>query len=252
MENLRNYDNFLSGLNFAKIKSDKNTTLFLEGMMTEKEWKEYCNDSLNESWWDDMKNWFSEKIISKLKSIYEAVMNGVAGAYLKIKAIIDTIVNGISGFKQKHPILFKVIVTFIVAALVIIFFIITSNSAKAGEPAKNSTMMWEYANGIINNYSNDPSSTVDKNLLMHAQAYCMDMKDGILGNEGIDWAKEKLPEIEKIVNIATKNFDTLSQEAMKGDKNAGSFIIKMCEQGKEFISFIHEHIGGRERIALGK
>ena len=249
MENLKNYEKFLVLENFKNIKSDRNTILYLEGRMTRKEYEMYCYESLNEGiteWWGDIKKWFAEKVISKIKAIYETIMNGLAGAYLKVKSIIDAIISSITAFKTKHPILFKVIITFIIVCMILIFMIITANSAKAGNPGGGETkslpMMWDYANGLISNYSKDPSITIDKNLLMHAQAYCMDMKDGIAGNEGIDWTKENLPKIKEIVDLATKSFDSATQQALQGDKNAGSFIMQMVEQGKQFISVVHEHV----------
>ena len=257
---MKNFNDFLKMNSFDNINSDKTTNLYLEGLISEPQWEKYIFESLNENlnenlisdWYGQMKTWVTEKIIPSLKSFYEKIMNNTAGAYLKLKSFLDTILGYIDKFKKNHPILFKVIIFIIIVILVMILLILTSKQASAGEPAKNSAMMWDYANGLINNLVNDPTVGTDKNLLLHAQAYCADMKDGILGNQGVDWGKENLPKIKEIVDMATKSFNELSQQALQGDKGKADFIIKMVEQGQQFMNFVHEHIGNIQKIAFLK
>jgi len=252
MYNLKTFENFLNELKFDSIKSDRNTNLFLEGVISEKQWKEQFFNNLNENWFEDIKKWFVDKILSSLKSIYEKVLDNIAIGYLKVKSIIDSVVQGIEKFKKNHPIIWWIVIITIVISVVIFLLILTAQQAKAGETPEKSALQWNYAIGLIDNLitKSDDMSFDKLNLLMHTKAYCMDMRDGLLGKNGIDWNAENLDKIKGVVDIAIKSFNEVKQTASAGNKGDQRFIMEMIDKGSQFVSYIHQHSIGLEKITF--
>lgn len=249
MRTIKKYGDFLLEYNFRSIDTDKQTALFLEGSITEEEWN--TGNSLDESLASEAEKWVVDKVLSKLKAVYEATIKKTTkNLFSKIRVVMDAVWKAILFIKKElHPVLWKACIVLFIIVMILLFTALTAKGAEGGETAKNLAIMWDYAIGFFDTLNSDKTS-IDTNMLLHAQAYCMDMKDGILGNEGIDWAQERKDEIEKMVDLAKQNFEELSKKAMDGDKATGAYIMKMIEKGREFVGFVHQHVGNVKIIQL--
>lgn len=206
MKRIDSYDDFFKKLH--SVKEDKMTILFLEGIISEKDYDLYLEGVVNEGW-KEIKDWVVNKIVSPLKTAYDWVFNQIVkGAFTGLK-ILDyitkiyyKIVNFIEKFKEKNPKTYKFIkyalLVLTILIILILYFYLTSQNAAAGEwvSAKDLQKASEKAakmqqhqdeiNAAIGWIKDRASQQLQegnvegKDLLKTAAGYLQDLKDGKL------------------------------------------------------------------------
>ena len=214
-----------------------NTQLLLEGKISRLEYSNHIQ-TLEEGLMDILKKgkdavvkWFKENILTKLVTFIKKAAKGV-------KEELDIIIFGmkkllalVTKFKDKHPVLFKVIV---IGLFIVVLLVISTASAQAQDPA---------GMGYTTNQLNSMIGLLDQNStsmeaagfnlmdIKMATAYLNDLKDGTVDVAYSSNVKEIASNIEGV-------FSSLMSDA-KGEgaeaESAIRIIMNAFEYGKGIV-----------------
>jgi hypothetical protein len=218
--------------------------LFLQDKISEETFFNYL-DSLNEDLFDFLK-WIKQKVVDVFWTILtESVIIGFK-ILQKVKSILSWIINKIKSFKEKNPVLFKVLVITILVILILIISGSVAYAATTGKPIQT-----EYINlaiGLINDMKEHgyPGSDLD---VAKATAYLIKLRDagGIIDPNDINaFGQDAVTLANKSINLAGK----LVQDSRGGDKATMQYCIEMLEKGEKFIGYEYQKLSTGETIRL--
>jgi len=218
--------------------------LFLQDKISEETFFNYL-DSLNEDLFDFLK-WIKQKVVDVFWTILtESVIIGFK-ILQKVKSILSWIINKIKSFKEKNPVLFKVLVITILVILILIISGSVAYAATTGKPIQT-----EYINlaiGLINDMKEHgyPGSDLD---VSKATAYLIKLRDagGIIDPNDINaFGQDAVTLANKSIDLAGK----LVQDSRGGDKATMQYCIEMLEKGEKFIGYEYQKLSTGETIRL--
>ena len=220
--------------------------LFLQDKISEETFFNYL-DSLNEDLFDFLK-WIKQKVVDVFWTILtQSVIIGFK-ILQKVKSIFSWIINKISSFKEKNPILFKVLV---ITVLVILILIISGSVAYASTTGK--PIETEYINlaiGLINDMKEHGGLSNASGLdVAKATAYLIKLRDagGVINpNDTGIFGQDVVTLAHKSIDLAGK----LIQDSRGGDKATMHYCIEMLEKGKKFIGYEYQKLSTGETIRL--
>jgi len=218
--------------------------LFLQDKISEETFFNYL-DSLNEDLFDFLK-WIKQKVVDVFWTILtESVIIGFK-ILQKVKSILSWIINKIKSFKEKNPVLFKVLVITILVILILIISGSVAYAATTGKPIQT-----EYINlaiGLINDMKEHgyPGSDLD---VAKATAYLIKLRDagGVINPNDINaFGQDAVTLANKSIDLAGK----LVQDSRGGDKATMQYCIEMLEKGEKFIGYEYQKLSTGETIRL--
>lgn len=230
--------------NFTQYRQLDQTTLdFISGKINESEFINYLDSNLiNESIIDSIKDFasnFKQKVIDIFWSFLTKAYEIGFVIFDKINTFTNWLFNKINTFKDKNPVLFKVLV---ITSAVLIILIFAAATAKAG----NNPIPKEKINMAIGFLDNIKSGgTKDTLLVNKAIAHLIDIRDGKvdivgLGDNAINMANAALKTVDKII----------SESKTETNPTFFKYCISLIERGSEYISAIYSKQGGIENIRL--
>ena len=218
--------------------------LFLQDKISEEILFNYL-DSLNEDLFDFLK-WIKEKVVDLFWTILtESVIIGFK-ILQKVKSIFSWIINKIKSFKEKNPVLFKVLVITILVILILIISGSVAYASTTGKPIET-----EYINlaiGLINDMK-EHGYNVSELDVAKTTAYLIKLRDsgGVINPNDINaFGQEAVTLANKSIDLAGK----LVQDSRGGDKATMHYCIEMLEKGEKFIGYEYQKLSTGETIRL--
>lgn len=227
--------------NFNQYRQLNQSTLdFISGKMDESEFIHYLNSELTtESLLGDFIGNFKQKVIDIFWSFLTKSYEIGFIIFDKINTFVKWLFNKIKSFKEKNPVLYKVIV---ITSITLIILIVASATAQAGgKPIPKDRI--DMAIGLLDGIKSD--NTKDTLLVNKAIAHLIDLRDGKvdiqgLGNNAINMAEAALKTIDKIVA------DSKSETSPTFFK----YCMSLIEKGSSYVSAIYSKSHGSETIKL--
>jgi len=217
---------------------DGMTIKFIDGQITESQFKSYIeSDVINES----LGGYIKEKITNVLYTFLTKAYSIGFTIISKFKSFFTWLIETISKWKDKHPILHKVIIT---TLIVIILLLISAASAHA--QAKGNEIPTDQINTAIGWLEVIKGKTNhDPMLINKAMAHLIDIRDGQMdianiGQDAINMADAAMNTAEKMM--------TQSKE----DNSLSKMCLDLMHKGSEYVSAIYSKLPDKEVIKLGK
>jgi hypothetical protein len=224
--------------------------LFLQDKISEETLFNYL-DSLNEDLLDFLKS-FKQKVVDVFWTILtKSVIVGFK-ILQKVKSIFSWIINKIKSFKEKNPVLFKVLV---ITILVVLILIISGNVAHAATTGKPIEIEYiDLAIGLINDMKEHGGLSNASELdVAKATAYLIKLRDagGVINpNDTGIFGQDVVTLAHKAIDVSNK----LVQDSKVGDKATMDrmkyYCIEMLEKGEKFIGYEYQKLSTGETIRL--
>ena len=218
--------------------------LFLQDKISEETFFNYL-DSLNEDLFDFLK-WIKQKVVDVFWTILtESVIIGFK-ILQKVKSIFSWIINKIKSFKEKNPVLFKVLVITILVILILIISGSVAYAATTGKPIET-----EYINlaiGLINDMKEHGYNVSDLDVAK-TTAYLIKLRDagGVINPNDISaFGQDAVTLAHKSIDLAGK----LVQDSRGGDKATLHYCIDLLEKGEKLIGYEYQKLETGENIKL--
>lgn len=229
---------------FEYCNIDKTTDDFISGRITESDFAEYINSEvINESVLG-LGSYLREKILNVL---YTFIIKATQVGFKIIdsfKKFFDLIFDKISKWKEKHPVLFKIIIITIITILLLIISASSAYAQKTGNPVPenqiNVAIGWlEMIKGKTN---------LDVLEVNKAIAHLIDLRDGNieiteLGERAIDVANSAIETSSSMIEDAKSDLD-------KGDDGLAKMCLNLMEKGSQYVQATYSKIGDSETIKL--
>lgn len=218
---------------------------FLENQIDESQFISYLEQELvSENFIENIKDVFGnfrEKVTDIFYTFLVKSYQVGFQIFDKINTFIKWLISKVTKFKEKHPLLYKVVILTIV---VMILLIITAASAKAqtsGTPIPKAKI--DMAIGWLDYIKSEGKS--DTMEVQKAIAHLIDLRDGKidmpgLGQKAFDTAQASLNTSQRIMDEA-KN--TTDQSFLK-------FCVQLIEKGQSYIQAVYSKSGSSENIKL--
>ena len=218
--------------------------LFLQDKISEETLFNYL-DSLNEDLFDFLK-WIKQKVVDVFWTILtESVIIGFK-ILQKVKSIFSWIINKIKSFKEKNPVLFKVLVITILVILILIISGSVAYASTTGKPIET-----EYINlaiGLINDMKEHGYNVSDLDVAK-TTAYLIKLRDagGVINPNDISaFGQDAVTLAHKSIDLAGK----LVQDSRGGDKATLHYCIDLLEKGEKLIGYEYQKLETGENIKL--
>jgi len=236
---------------FESYNNSNFTIDFIDGKISESDYIKFLsNDFINESITGNITDFIQKKVIDSLNSFLHKAAEIGFKVIEKLKTFFNWIVNTIKSFKQKHPVLFKLIVITLIIMIILIVTTATASAQAAGTQPSVNTI--NEAIGLLENLHK--SGKIDDNsIYMKAVAHLIDMRDGKIDIQNLG------SEAIKLSDIAVKTIINMNKEAKTayaaGDNSIIDHCIQLMDQGAKFVSASYDKSmsisGGYENIKLG-
>lgn len=210
------------------IRIDAKTNLYCEGKITDKEFFNYLDGTLNEGWLGDMKNWVVEKVLKVLYTLLQQAAKIGSSVVNKAIGAIKYIFDKLNAFADKNPALWRAILIGVVLFIVLIVSAASAKAATTGNPVDPNIV--NAAIGKIQEFGK--AKGMDSMLIQKAIAYLVDIRDGhqeisneLYGKKAMDIANHALNTIEAL--------KTASEKTAGGDEQAAA---------ASFVDFIKDYV----------
>jgi len=204
-------------------------------------------ESLNEGIIDFFKN-LKQKLIDVYWTILTKTVTIGFKILQKIKTFFSWAWNKIKTFKEKNPILFKVLVITILVVLILIISGCVAYAATTGKPVQaeyiNLAIGWindMKEHGYLDNYS---QLDVSK-----ATAYLIKLRDagGVVNpNDASVFGQETVQFANKSLEMANK----LVQDSRSGDTTTMHYCLDLLEKGEKFIGYEYQKLASGENVKI--
>ena len=191
-----NFSDFING--FETIQENKAVLDYLNGRITEIELDiEFSIQNINEGLGDWLKE-IKDKVLNWSIGIFKSIINKIIDStefYIlkeggkKVFDVLKKILNTIKKFQEKHPLLFKIIVMFIVIVVIMIATASTAYAQSTGnaDPAVTKNIL-NMAIGMLNDTKvSGGHSSFD---VTEAMAYLIKLRDGDMEKTKFIFSKE--------------------------------------------------------------
>jgi len=221
--------------------------LFLQDKISEEILFNYLN-SLNEGVILDFLKSFKQKVVDVFWTILtQSVIIGFK-ILQKVKSIFSWIINKIKSFKEKNPVLFKVLVITILVILILIISGSVAYAATTGKPIE--TEYIDLAIGLINDMKEHGQLSNFSELdVAKTTAYLIKLRDagGVINPNDVNaFGQDAVTLAHKSIDLAGK----LVQDSRSGDKSTMHYCIEMLEKGEKFIGYEYQKLSTGETIRL--
>ena len=237
---------------FFIFKTDLITNQFIDGVINEQTYLNHLN-ALNENIFSDIK----EKLINALYSFVEKAIKIGFSIFDKLKTLINWGLSAISSFKQKNPVLYKIIIITIITLILLIAAAASAHAAQSDQPKPINKAHLDFAIGFLDKYIDDEQLFGDKAMIMKkAIAALMKLREhhGVLDfNMAKDFGNEAEIAAKAAIETANKDFNQAEYQKNVGDHNQAIFkvCVDMMKKGQEYIHYSYEHIKTISKSPIG-
>jgi hypothetical protein len=242
---MKNFEQFLNQ-KLQNVKENKLVSDYLSGNISDSEFRTKFNKeiSLNEGVLSDVKGKVLDWFLGIIKSIVNSnVANIVKNGGRKVFNVLRGAYNYIKGFKEKHPIIFKCVVIFLIILLI---FIATAASAYSQEP-EASKLVINTAIGFIDSIHSDPTNIKYTDFdLMEAKAYLIQLREGELAKSTFHYSETAI----KLANTAIDLMkNSIAEYKITHSDSLAVSLVNWFETGSRMIILRLEEIGTAGRLS---
>ena len=219
---------------------------YLLDQISEEVFFNYLN-SLNEGIFDFLKD-LKQKIIDVYWNILTKSVTIGFKILQKVKSFFSWVWSKIKSFKEKNPILFKVLVITILVILILIISGSVAYAATTGKPIQT-----EYINlaiGLINDMKEDGSlDNVSQLDVSKATAYLIKLRDagGVVNPNDVSvFGQETVSFANKSLEVANK----LAHDSRSGDTKTLFYCIELIKKGENLIGYEYQKLASGEHIKI--
>ena len=216
----------------AKFNSYDPTWLYLTDQLSESVYFSYL-DSVNESLLGDIITGVKSKIIEFYWKALDVGLKIGFKILEKVKSITGWIIGKIRGFKEKNPVLWKVLVITILVLLLLIISCGVAHAAVTGQPVDEKYIniaigflqdMNEH--GKIKSYTDlDVSKSIAYLIELKGRGQVLQTDSTQFGQMAVDLA-----------NVAIKSARTIAEDS-KTDTPTLNWCIDLLQRGEKFVSY---------------
>lgn len=225
---------------FEKI--DITTMKFIDGMISEKDFKYYIeSEVLNES----LGSYVKDKITNVLYTFVTKASSVGFSIMSKFKSFFTWLIETVSKWKEKHPVLYKVI---LITLIVIILLLVSSSSAYAqskGQPIPESQI--NIAIGWLDLIKG--KTDLDALEVNKAIAHLIDLKDGNIEITGL--SDKALQIADSAIQTSGKMIDDAKSDLDKGDESTAKMCLNLMQKGADYVSALYSKTDTKEFVKLG-
>ena len=216
----------------AKFNSYDPTWLYLTDQLSELVYFSYL-DSVNESLLGDIITGVKSKIIEFYWKALEVGLKIGFKILEKVKSITGWIIGKIKSFKEKNPVLWKVLVITILVLLLLIISCGVAHAAVTGQPVDEKYIniaigLLEDMNvhGKIESYTDlDVSKSIAYLIELKGRGQVLQTDSTQFGQMAVDLA-----------NVAIKSARTIAEDS-KTDTPTLNWCIDLLQRGEKFVSY---------------
>ena len=219
---------------------------YLLDQISEEVFFNYLN-SLNEGIFDFLKD-LKQKIIDVYWNILTKSVTIGFKILQKVKSFFSWVWSKIKSFKEKNPILFKVLVITILVILILIISGSVAYAATTGKPIQT-----EYINlaiGLINDMKEHGSlDNVSQLDVSKATAYLIKLRDagGVVNPNDVSvFGQETVSFANKSLEVANK----LAHDSRSGDTKTLFYCIELIKKGENLIGYEYQKLASGEHIKI--
>jgi hypothetical protein len=227
---IRNFENFnYPDTNGKEVKHINEVTReFIYEKITVENYLAFLESNLNESMMDNVVGLFNrikEKFLSGLNVFLgEAAKIGFK-IVDKMKTLMDFIFSNIKKFKEKNPVVYKIIMVTIITMIVLIAFSASAYAKAKGDPIDPEKV--QMLAGFITDAMKGMTPE-DKSLAKEAIGYLKDLQDGQLDEM---WSQKVI----EFSNRSQEHLDFIIEESKKDEKNSsymrgGQDLFDYCKR----------------------
>lgn len=216
----------------VKFNSYDPTWLYLTDQLSESVYFSYL-DSVNESLLGDIITGVKSKIIEFYWKALDVGLKIGFKILEKVKSITGWIIGKIRGFKEKNPVLWKVLVITILVLLLLIISCGVAHAAVTGQPIEKKYIdiaigflqdMNEH--GKIKSYTDlDVSKSIAYLIELKGRGQVLQTDSTQFGQMAVDLA-----------NVAIKSARTIAEDS-KTDTKVLNWCIDLLQRGEKFVSY---------------
>lgn len=224
---------------------NQETISFIEEKISTQEFIEYLDSKIiNESILGDLKSLVSnvkEKIQNVFYTFLVKAYELGFQMFDKINTFIKWLIDKTSKFKNKYPLLYKLIIITVITFTILIVTAASASAQNAGQQIPVAKI--DMAIGWLDYIKEKGSS--DSMQLNKAIAHLIDLRDGkidikSLGEEAI-----------KIADVALNTAQKIMDEAkVKDDNSFYKFCVDLIEKGQTYVQAIHTKTDNTENLRL--
>ncbi len=216
----------------AKFNSYDPTWLYLTDQLSESVYFSYL-DSVNESLLGDIITGVKTKIIEFYWKALEVGLKIGFKILEKVKSITGWIIGKIKGFKEKNPVLWKVLVITILVLLLLIISCGVAHAAVTGQPVDEKYI--NIAIGFLQDMNEHGKITTYTDLdVSKSIAYLIELKGRgqVLQTDSTQFGQMAVD----LANVAIKSAKTIAEDS-KTDTPTLNWCIDLLQRGEKFVSY---------------
>lgn len=222
---------------------DFKTIKYITSDISEHEYITYLNDELLNENVGEFITSIKEKVINILYTyIAKAYEIGIV-VFDKFKVFFKWFVNIIAKFKNKHPLLYKILLITSITMIILMVSATTAHAQSTNQPVNKDKL--DLAIGWLDYLKS--KGGYDNMQVSKAIGHLIDLKDGKIdistfGKESINIADSAIKVAEKIMLEAKNDYKT--------DKSAFNLCIELIKKGSTYIDVIYSKTTNTENIKL--
>jgi predicted house-cleaning noncanonical NTP pyrophosphatase (MazG superfamily) len=195
----------------------------------------YLIEDINES----IKDWFNKitqffnKVNDSVRNIMLTILEKGYKSFDLLKNFFGVIMKKIKSLKDKHPVLYRTVITTII--LLIILFVLCSAAASSSKHPSEKVI--NGAIGMLQSIQEVGSNSYDESTLTKAQAYLFDLKnngkvtDPIFGENVKQLAKTAMNAVESNIKAVRKS------SGEDGSEELNNLLKDFFERGTKMIGY---------------
>ena len=222
---------------------DLMTAKFIDGQISETTYQSYIElEILNES----IGSYVKDKITNVLYTFITKSSSVGFSIISKFKSFFTWLFETVSKWKEKHPLLYKVI---IITLIIVILLLVSASSAYAqskGQPIPENQI--NVAIGWLDLIKG--KTDLDVLEVNKAMAHLIDLRDGNIEIEGL--GEKALQIADSAIETSNKMINDAKTDLDKGDESTAKMCLNLMQRGSEYVSAIYSKTDAKEVIKLGK
>ena len=246
MKNIKNFRDYISNSN---IKENVIVSNYLNDKISDKEFEQLFNAEmmqLNEGVGDWLQ-WLKDKVLNWTIGIYKSILDSPEVYYLKkggekLINILEKVFNFIKKFEQKHPLIFKCIVIFMIIVIIIVATSASAYAAKTGDTESSSNVI-NMSIGMLDKMDLKNYSDFD---MMEAKALLIKMRDNTDTNFVFsDTAKKIAESALKVIK------QSIEEYKITHDDTTARALFDWLQNGSKMVITNLSNFGNTTNISLG-
>ena len=220
-------------MNFKTYQNSAVLEGYLSGNISEEEYFIYFDGELNEGLVGDFIGKMVGTVKNTLLGFLEKAIKTGSSIVDKVIGFMKKIKDKVLSFRDKHPLLFKVIMILLMTFLILIMSCVIAHAATTGNPIDENIL--NLAIGFLDNAKTDHYSSMD---VKSAMAYLMKLRDH--QSDYVPTESDVKHFGEVAIDLADRGIERANiivKDAKSGDKESYKFALDCMRKGSDFVKY---------------